>query len=368
VQYPGGLPAMGADALRFTLLTGSTPGKDLNLSLEAVEANRNFANKLWNVGRLVLSSLERLPPRPSGQGAPTLADRWIVARRHRLVREVDRLFAAFQFGEAGRQIQEFLWGEFADWYLEIAKLQMESGAASQASTLTVMVESLDTVLRLLHPYAPFVTEELWGRLRTACQSSVGAYAPRLGWEEALIIARWPAASPEAEGDRRAAEEFGLVMELVGAIRTARAEKGVPPSRRISASIAAGSQAGRLRAQAPVLARLAGIEPDSLRIEPLLSAPDEEAMRLVVRDLAVFLPFAGMIDKAEEVQRLVRDLVDRRRQVRRLTQLLGGPFGEKAPGDVIQRESERRDAYFLSAGAIESELLQFGFDDWHALET
>ncbi|MGH2626851.1 MAG: class I tRNA ligase family protein, partial [Anaerolineales bacterium] len=150
-QYPDGMPAMGADALRLTLLTGSTPGKDLNLNLEAVEANRNFANKLWNVARLVRMALDRAPAASAALPAPTLADRWILSRQGRIVREVNRLFEAYQFGEAGRQIHEFLWGEFADWYLEIAKRQLEESPDRAGLTTRTMVGVLDTVLRLLHP-------------------------------------------------------------------------------------------------------------------------------------------------------------------------------------------------------------------------
>ena len=118
---------MGTDALRFTLLVGSTPGSDINLSLKKVEANRNFANKLWNAGRFVLGALEQAPDTPAREPVWTLANSWIWARLQDLVRDVDRLFSTYQYGEAGRQIYDFFWGEFADWYVEIAKLQLAEG-------------------------------------------------------------------------------------------------------------------------------------------------------------------------------------------------------------------------------------------------
>ena len=181
----------GADALRFTLLTGSTPGNDMNLSLDRVEANRNFANKVWNAGRLVLMSLERAPAESDEQVEPTPADKWVMARRDDLIRSVDRLFANHQYGEAGRQVYDFFWSEYADWYLEIAKLQMDGSPARASLTAQIMVEVLDTCLRLLHPFTPFVTEELWRHLREACLAHPAGFEPDAGWADALMIADWP---------------------------------------------------------------------------------------------------------------------------------------------------------------------------------
>ena len=125
---------MGTDALRFTLLVGSTPGKDMNLSVKKVEGNRNFTNKIWNAGRFVIGSLQKAPAAPLGEPQWTLADSWIEARLQRLIREVERLFQSHQYGEAGRQIYDFFWSEFADWYLEISKLQIAEGGDRALST------------------------------------------------------------------------------------------------------------------------------------------------------------------------------------------------------------------------------------------
>ena len=171
------LPVMeefGTDALRFTLLVGSTPGNDTNLSLKKVEGNRNFANKIWNAGRFVISAINPspLPPFPGSRASSrakaewSLADSWIWARLYALVREVERLFQAYQYGEAGRQIYEFFWNDFADWYVEVAKLQMQK-EETREQTVVTLVRVLDMCLRLLHPFTPFVTEELWGHLRQA---------------------------------------------------------------------------------------------------------------------------------------------------------------------------------------------------------
>ena len=180
---------LGTDALRFTLLVGTTPGNDPNISLKKVEANRNFANKLWNAGRYVIRNLENLPAAPVDEPDWTLADRWIWARMRQLNETVNRLFESYQFGEAGRQVYEFFWGEFADWYLEISKDQIVEGGDRAFYTVQTLVRIFDTCLRFLHPFTPFVTEALWGHLRSACVDVSDALAPAGGWEDALIVAR-----------------------------------------------------------------------------------------------------------------------------------------------------------------------------------
>jgi valyl-tRNA synthetase len=148
----GLMDEMGTDAMRFTLLVGSTPGNDMNLSPKKVEANRNFANKVWNIGRFVLGTLAQAPQEPQGEPEWTLADSWIWARLQSLEAEVERLFKNYQFGEAGRQIYDFMWGDFADWYLEISKLQMTAGGDRAYYTAYTLVRVLDDCLRLLHPF------------------------------------------------------------------------------------------------------------------------------------------------------------------------------------------------------------------------
>ncbi len=200
---------LGTDALRFTLLVGSTPGNDTNLSIKKVEANRNFANKIWNAGRFVIGALEQAPAAAEGQPQWTLADSWIWARLQNLIAEVERLFQSYQYGEAGRQVYEFFWSEFADWYVEIAKLQLAEGGDRAFYTASTLVRVLDACLRLLHPFTPYVTEELWGRLKQAAQQASEALTPKGGWEEALIVARWPEPRP-AEGweDQKIADSPG----------------------------------------------------------------------------------------------------------------------------------------------------------------
>ena len=357
-QYPQGLPAMGTDALRFTLLTGSTPGKDLNLNLEHVEANRNFANKLWNATRLVLAAIGRAPAQPALQPAPTLADRWIRSRLARLLAEVGRLFEAYQFGEAGRQIYEFFWGEFADWYLEISKLQMDESPARAWLTARTMVDVLDTCLRLLHPYTPYVTEELWGHLRAACWTGRSGFAPEAGWEEALIIARWPKADPAAL-DTEAEESFAVVMELIRAIRNARAMKGVEPKRRIAAIVSAGPRARLIEGQREVLAALARLDPQHFEIHASLKKPPPESIPLVAGPLEAYLPLAGLLDAAAERARISGEIQAIDGQIRRLETLLAGPFSQRAPAEVVARERARLETFRESKRKLEGQLRALG---------
>ena len=203
----------------FHTCCGHNTRNDPNISLKKVEANRNFANKLWNAGRYVIRNLENLPAAPVDEPDWTLADRWIWARMRQLNETVNRLFESYQFGEAGRQVYEFFWGEFADWYLEISKDQIVEGGDRAFYTVQTLVRIFDTCLRFLHPFTPFVTEALWGHLRSACVDVSDALAPAGGWEDALIVARWPEQEMAEDWELEAIEDFGLIQEMVRAIAT-----------------------------------------------------------------------------------------------------------------------------------------------------
>jgi valyl-tRNA synthetase len=285
----------GTDALRFTLLVGSTPGNDMNLAVSRVEANRNFANKVWNAGRFVINAISTLTPpsaplslegRGDGGEGWTLADSWIWAKLQELVRNVERLFQTFQYGEAGRQIYEFFWSDFADWYVEIAKGQLQEGGVRAYTTAQTLARVLDISLRLLHPFTPFVTEELWGYLRRAVgQNAILSYIAK-DWPEMLIIAGWPEVrEPEGWEDSKLAD-FALIQEIVRSIRNLRAEKGVPPSRRIAATFAGGGKNSLLVEQAEVMAALAGLDASQVEISATLKEKPENAAALVVGPVEV----------------------------------------------------------------------------------
>ena len=350
----------GTDALRFTLLVGSAPGNDMNLSVKKVEANRNFANKIWNVGRFVIHAIDSLPASDStarkaapGDETWTLADSWIWARLQQLVRDVERLFESFQYGEAGRQIYEFLWSDFADWYVEIAKGQLQD-EQTRTRTVETLVRVLDSALRLLHPYTPFLTEELWGHLRTATQNSP-LFDLAGDWPNALIVATWPEPREPEGWEETKVEDFQLVQEIIRAIRNLRAEKGVAPSRRIAATLVTETRTGLLQEQSRTLASLAGLSESEIVILPSLREKPADAAALVIGSVEIYLPLAGMVDLAAERARLEKELKETQSHIERLEKLLAGDFASKAPAALVQKEREKLTAYQETAEKIRAQL-------------
>jgi valyl-tRNA synthetase len=333
--YPDGLPAMGTDALRFTLLTGSSPGNDMNLSLQHVEGNRNFNNKIWNATRFITGKLVSLPaPRQTDiRTQPSLADRWIVSRLNDTVRDVTRLFEAYQYGEAGRQLYEFFWSEFADWYIEIAKGQIFRGDGAAYNACRTLAHVLDQVLRLLHPYIPFVTEECWGHLK---QAAGEAFAPQEGWPDALIISSWPRGG---KTDDTAEAEMNLLIDLIRSIRNVRSEYKVEPARRIAAVFSAAEKTELLANQREILIQLARLDHSSLVIQPTTLAPDQAAS-VVVGPVTCYLPLAGLIDLVAEKARLGKEFDRVSDMIARSEKQLAGPFASRAPEPVVQREREK----------------------------
>ncbi len=347
---------LGTDALRFTLLVGSTPGNDMNLSIKKVEANRNFANKLWNAGRFVLRNLDAIPPKPEKEPEWTLADKWIWAQMKQLRETVNRLFETYQFGEAGRQVYEFFWSEFADWYLEISKDQVVEGGDRAFYTAQVLVRVLDTCLRFLHPFTPFVTEEIWGHLKSASEEVSDLLAPEDGWEDALIIARWPEMMATEDWERGAVEDFTLIQEMVRSIRNIRAEYKVALGHKIACTISAGEKADLIQAQRQTFVSLAGIDPEALTVTPSPVTQSGEQITLVVTPVEITLPLAGLVDVAAERERLEKELAEAESQVQRLEKLLGSSFAEKAPPEVVEKERARLVGYQETAERLKQQIV------------
>ncbi|MFN2152859.1 MAG: class I tRNA ligase family protein, partial [Anaerolineales bacterium] len=354
---------LGTDALRFTLLVGSTPGNDMNLSIKKVEANRNFANKIWNASRLILGALEEAPKTAQEPPKYTTADAWIWARQKQLRQSVKRLFDNYQYGEAGRQIYDFFWSEFADWYLEVAKLQLAEGGDRAFYTADVLVSVLDTCLRLLHPFTPFLTEELWGHLRTACMDHGGKIGledvMEGNWPEALIVAPWPEPQPEEGWEAQAVSDFELLQEIVRSIRNLRAEKNVKPGSRIAAIFAAGENTASLQSQTTTLATLARLNEEQLSVHEFLPDKPEGHVALVVGSVEIYLPLAEMIDTSEELDRLNKELAEAENQVARLEKLLDSPFAEKAPPNVVQGERDRLAGFKETADKLKEQIRGLG---------
>jgi valyl-tRNA synthetase len=355
------LPVMdelGTDALRFTLLVGSTPGNDMNLSLKKVEANRNFANKLWNAGRFVISAIQGIEQQGRGEKSKwSLADRWITARLQQLVREVERLFQTFQYGEAGRQIYEFFWSEFADWYVEIAKSQIAEGGWRASHTADILTRVFDTCLRLLHPFTPFVTEALWGHLKRALAESPIPYPLT---PEALIVAPWPEPLVEEGWEPEMVAAFTQLQDVVRAIRNLRAEKNVKPGQKLACTFVVAHDANPvvyriLTEDRKIIASLAGLDESRITLHETLPAKPEGHVALVAGGAEIYLPLAELVDLGKERARLAKELADAESQIARLEKLLSSDFAQKAPAPVVQKERDKLAAYRDAAEKIAAQL-------------
>jgi valyl-tRNA synthetase len=273
---------------------------------------------------------------------------------------VDGLFRNHHYGEAGRQIYEFFWSEFADWYLEVAKLQFREGGDRAFYTADVLVSVLDASLRMLHPYTPFVTETLWGHLREAA----AAVSPKLGledvqdgaWPEALIVAPWPGPQPVEGWEDGAISDFRNIQEIVRAIRNQRAEKDLRPSVRIGATLAADSETlERLRPDLPVICALAGLDSENTVLAGDQAEKPAGHIALVAGLVEIYLPLAELSDPQAERIRLEKELAGANSQIRRLEGLLSGPFAEKAPADIVAAEREKLAGYRETAAKLEAQI-------------
>ncbi|MGB3304708.1 MAG: valine--tRNA ligase [Thermomicrobiales bacterium] len=320
----------GADALRYTLVTQASPGNDSRLSLAKVEASRNFGNKLWNATRFALRSIgeheialdEQGPVRPTRNLA--LADRWILSRLDQVTRSSTRLLESYLFGEAGRQINDFIWSELCDWYIEAAKVRQRDEGEGAATVAQVLAYTIERALRLLHPFMPFITEALWQQV------------PHDG--DTIMTGPWPEAG---ERDEEAEAAFGALMELVRGIRNARTEAGVEPARWISADIWAGDLTPALEGARGELGFLARIADDQLRFYEGVPEQREQALTVLAGNVVASLPLADMVDLAAERERLQKELDDAiAEQGRAQKQLSNESFVSRAPEHVVKVQQDR----------------------------
>lgn len=345
---------MGTDAVRFTMLVGSTPGLNTNLSLQKVEANRNFANKIWNAGRFILGNLADISQPPLGEPDWTLADSWIWARAQQLIRDTNRLFDNHQYGEAGRYIYDFFWGEYADWYLEIAKQQIAQGGDRAFYTVETLIKVLDLCLRLLHPFTPFVTEELWQHLREAVLDS--PFQKRIPeWPQSLMIASWPE-SRDLEGwEEEKVKDFELIQGIIRTIRNLRAEKNIKPGKLIPAKLVGGEQTPILQAELGSIAALASLDSDNTSIFSSLDQTEKSDIALVAGPVEIYLPLSGLVNLEEEKVRLTAELAELSKEIKRLEGLLASPFAEKAPPPVVNKEREKLAGYQETSKTLKEQL-------------
>jgi valyl-tRNA synthetase len=337
----------GADALRFAMVTQSSPGIDLRLDTQKVEDARNFANKLWNVTRFALRPIrdneivmaEDGPARPAGELA--LADRWILSRLDATIEEATRLMHRHFYGEAGKAIREFVWSELADWYIEAAKVRLRGAPAEQQIVAQTLAYTLERSIRLLHPFMPFVTEALWQEL------------PRAG--ESVMIAPWPEAGVR---DNAAEAEFGALIETVRAIRNARTEANVEPGRWIAAEVFAGPLAAPFETARRELATLARIADDDFAIRDTAPTGSAGALTAVAGSVVAMLPLAGMVDLEAERERLRKEIATAEAERDRARAQLGNEaFMSRAPEQVIAVQRRRLATSEEQIGLLERRLAE-----------
>jgi valyl-tRNA synthetase len=332
----------GTDSLRFTLLTGGTPGNDQNLSESRVEYNRNFGNKVWQIAKFLTINLgDGHPgPVPADKTALSIPDRWVLSRLHGLVGSVQRLFDSFQYGEAGVQIQTFVWDELADWYVEISKNALYgSDETRKRTTRAILLHALETALALLHPYMPFITEEIWSYLPAAA-----------GDRKPLIISAWPTAD-ETRLDPAAEAAMTTIKDLIVKVRNVRTEYNVEPGKRITA-LGGGADFNMLLDNADVFARLCNVE----RISALEGVPPEQAATVISGDAALYLPLGDLVDLNAERERLSKELATVSGAIEATQKKLANEnFVSRAKPEVVERERARLLELTESLRTIETRL-------------
>jgi valyl-tRNA synthetase len=316
----------GTDALRFTLVSIAVPGRDINLAEERIEGNRNFVNKIWNAARLVMSNL-----RDYEVGGPPpedleLSDRWIMSRLAGLIERVDAGMDVYNFSLAGKALYQFFWGDFCDWYLELVKPRLYHGTPEERGTAqAVAYKVLECAMRLLHPYMPFVTEEIWQKLP--------------GTGESIMVAEWPDAL-DFPIDDEAEREMDMLQSVIVGIRSARSEHGIPPSGKVEAVLVCQSEEmlGALDRQLGYLESLAGVS----KVEFSEAPPAEGfSMRVVIEGVEAYLFWESGVDTAEEIDRLARRLAKVEADLERVTAKLGSVgFVAKAPAEIVEKEREK----------------------------
>lgn len=328
----------GADALRWFLSNGSAPGQDVRFSYEKMDASWNFINKIWNASRFVIMNIEGMTVEDIDlTGEKTVADRWILTRLNETVAKVTDLFDHFEFGEAGRQLYNFIWDDFCDWYIEMSKeILYGEDAVSKQTTKSILVHTLDQILRLLHPIMPFVTEEIWQHI------------PHQG--SSLVIADYPVVHLEFD-DETASKGMEVLKELIRSVRNIRSEVNTPLSKPITLLIKTNDPKidQFLTENTSYIERFCN--PEELTISSDIVAPDL-AMSAVLTGAEIFLPLAGLINIEEEISRLEKELAKWTSEVKRVQGKLGNErFVSNAPEEVVEAERAKEKDYLEKQAAV-----------------
>ena len=326
----------GADALRFTLATGNSPGNDMRFSDEKVSASRNFANKIWNAARFVLMNLDENEPAPHLPEALALEDKWILNKYNNLIKEVTDSLDRYELGMAVQKLYDFIWDILCDWYIELCKVRLNSEGEAKKTAKAVLVYVMSGTLKLLHPFMPFITEEIWQTL------------PHDG--ASIMISPWPVYSSELEFPAEEAE-MQKITDAIRAIRNRRAEMNVPPSRKAQLNIAT-AYADTFAYGAEFFRRLAAASDvnvaDSFSID--------SAVSVVTNSATIYIPMAELIDFEAERRRLNKELEAVEKQLTQINSKLSNEgFLAKAPANVVEGEKQKAASLNEKAQMLKAEL-------------
>lgn len=332
----------GADSLRYFLLTGSTPGQDLRFHWEKVESTWNFANKVWNASRFSLMNMEGFTYEEIDlSGELSLADKWILTRLNETIEHVTKNTNKYEFGEAGRHLYNFIWDELCDWYIEMAKLPLYGeDEAKKKTTKSVLAYVLDQTMRMLHPYMPFITEEIWQQL------------PHDG--TSITVAKWPEVRADFH-DEAASTEMKRLVSIIKSVRNSRQEVDTPMSKQINMLIQAETETivNELESNREYIERFCN--PSELIIAEKLDIP-EKAISAVVTGAEIFLPLEGLIDFDKEIARLEKELTKWTKEVERVQKKLSNQgFVSKAPETVVEEEKRKEQDYLDKQTKVQARL-------------
>jgi len=342
-EFPDGIPAFGTDALRFTFAALATTGRDIRFDLGRIEGYRNFCNKLWNAARFVLMQTEGRAAIAATE--PDVMDRWIVSRMNRMIAEVEAHFGDYRLDLAAQALYEFIWYEYCDWYLEFAKATMQSAAENvQAATRYTLLNVLEISLRTLHPIMPFITEEIWQRVK-----------PPLGIDgDSIMLRPFPESGP---ADAEAEHHIDWIKDVVQGVRRVRSELNLPPGKFLDVLFQAGDAADRERQQ-----RFDGVLSQLARIQSLNwvdnDADTAQCAVALVGDLKLLIPLKGLVDVEEELSRLNRQLDREQSELRKSEGKLGNSrFVENAPEAVVEQERQRLSAHKAKVENLHAQIEQ-----------
>ncbi len=318
----------GADALRFTLATGNAPGNDMRFYMERVEASRNFANKIWNASRFTLMNLDITENKLPDLGELMTEDKWILSKYNKTVKNVTENLDRFELGVALSNLYDFIWDDFCDWYIELVKPRLfDKENPSGKTAQYVLTYVLSHTMQLLHPFMPFITEEIWQHL------------PHVG--ESIMISEWPKYSEVLDFEKEE-KETELVMQAITAIRNRRAEMNVVPSKKAKVIIVTNKTNVFLNGAA-FFEKLASAS--SVEVKTEKTGIDANAVSIVVPEAEIYLPLEELVDREKEIERLMAEKKKLEGEIKRVEGKLNNPgFVSKAPAKVVEEEKEKGEKY------------------------